>query len=52
MVQKLNEDTDPRDQLFFVESYLETDMGPQGSAGAGFCVTCGSYQQSLILLLT
>ena len=36
---KLNEDTDPHDQLFFVESYLETGMGSQDPAGVGFCVT-------------
>jgi len=38
MVKKLKEDTDPHDQLFFFESYLETSMGPQGSAGVGFSV--------------
>jgi hypothetical protein len=45
MVQKLVEDTDPHDQLFFNESCLETSMGPQGSAGVGFSVFQHSHSQ-------
>lgn len=38
MVENPNEDTEPRVQQLFVGSYRETGMGPQGLAGAGFCV--------------
>jgi hypothetical protein len=38
MAEKLVENTDPRDQQLFNESYPETGMWPKGLAGAGFCV--------------
>lgn len=45
MVGKPNEDTEPRVQRLFVGSYRETGMGPQGLAGAGFCVSTYLYRQ-------
>lgn len=38
MVYNPNQDTEPRVQRLLVGSYRETDMEPQGSAGAGLCV--------------
>jgi len=38
MARKPIENTDPHDQRLFNRSYLETSMGPQGSAGVRFCV--------------
>ncbi len=38
MVEKLKEDTDPHDQLFFFELHIERCVESQGSAGMGFCV--------------
>lgn len=39
MVENPNKDTDPHDQRLFVGLYLETGVGPKGSAGVGFCVS-------------
>lgn len=38
MVQRLNEDTEPNVQRFFIEPYRETDMGAKAPAGVGLCV--------------
>lgn len=44
MAQNLNKDTDPHVQLFFIESYSERCMEPQGSGWRGvLCLPCKSF---------
>ena len=51
MVKKLVENTEPRVQQLFNESYPERDMGPQGLAGVGLCVSDQQKAGFLILLI-
>ncbi len=47
------EDTEPRVQRLFQGSYRETGMGPQGLAGAGFCVSkIPSPAQQLVVFIS
>jgi hypothetical protein len=47
MVEKPNEDTEPRVQQLFVGSYLETDMGRKTSWRGVQCFRASYYQLAI-----
>jgi hypothetical protein len=51
MAEKLVQNTELHVQQLLNESYLETDMEPQGSAGVELCVYMTSRQQLAVFFV-